>query len=199
MFEIDRAVGVRLDGLDLIAAEARRGRIGAVRRVGDQRDVSRGVAARFEAGADHHEAGHLAVRAGGRLQTDAGQTRDLGQRVFKLLDHFQSALRQLVGLTGASREAVDARHALVEPRVVLHRARAERVHPEIDRVVPRREPREVADDVDLADFGQPARSSSRSSFGSIRARSAPLRRRAPAACSPRAPAANARRSDLRSD
>ena len=43
-----------------------------------------------------------------------------------------------------------ASHKLIHPRVVLHRARAQRIHAQIDGVVPRREPREVANDLDLA-------------------------------------------------
>src|SRR5262245_66322965 len=52
------------------------------------------------------------------------------------------------------REAFESRRALVELRVVFHRAGAERIHPVINSVVPRRNPREMADDVNLADFGQ---------------------------------------------
>ena len=47
-----------------------------------------------------------------------------------------------------------ARDRLVDLRVVLHRAGAERVEPESTREVPAREPREVADDVELGDLGQ---------------------------------------------
>src|ERR1700676_2528300 len=50
----------------------------------------------------------------------------------------------------------DARYKLVDTRVVFHGARAPRINPEIDGVVPRREAREVADDFDLADFGHVA-------------------------------------------
>ncbi len=42
---------------------------------------------------------------------------------------------------------------LIEPRVVLHRARTERIHAEIDRIVPGRHANEVTDDIDFADFG----------------------------------------------
>src|SRR6266478_2739210 len=53
-------------------------------------------------------------------------------------------------------EAFDARYKLVDARVVLHGARAQRIHSKIDGVIPRREPREVTDDFDLADFGHVA-------------------------------------------
>src|ERR1700704_5364816 len=50
------------------------------------------------------------------------------------------------------REAFDARYKLVDARVVLHGARAQRIHAEIDGIIPRREAGEMADDFDLADF-----------------------------------------------
>ena len=59
-------------------------------------------------------------------------------------------------------QALDARHKLVHARVVFHRARPERVHAEVDRVVPGREAREVANDLDLAQLGeQPRRTAMR--------------------------------------
>jgi hypothetical protein len=47
-------------------------------------------------------------------------------------------------------EAFNAGDELVDARVVLHGAGAERVHAEVDGVVPGGEAREVADDFDLA-------------------------------------------------
>src|SRR5690242_13241553 len=46
------------------------------------------------------------------------------------------------------------RQLLVEARVVLHRAGAERVEAAVDRVILLREPREVADHLRLAETGQ---------------------------------------------
>ena len=46
------------------------------------------------------------------------------------------------------------RHHFVDARIVLHGAAAQRIHAEIDGVVPSREPREVADDFNLAHFRQ---------------------------------------------
>src|SRR5215207_10218164 len=51
---------------------------------------------------------------------------------------------------GETRDPCDS---LVQPRVVLHRAGAERIHAEIDRVVPGRHTNEVTYHVDLAHFG----------------------------------------------
>src|SRR6188474_1641927 len=47
----------------------------------------------------------------------------------------------------------DSRNFLVEPRVVLHRARAQRVHAQIDRVVPGGHANEVTYHVDFTYFG----------------------------------------------
>ena len=51
-------------------------------------------------------------------------------------------------------DAFQPRDKLIYPRVVLHRAAAQRIHPQINRVVPRRKPREVPDDFDLAQLRQ---------------------------------------------
>ena len=50
-------------------------------------------------------------------------------------------------------EARDARDTFVETRIVFHRARAQRVHAEVDRIVPGRHANEVTNHVDFADFG----------------------------------------------
>ena len=51
-------------------------------------------------------------------------------------------------------EAFNARDQLIDARVVLHGAGAERIHAQVDGVVPGGEAREVADDFDLAQLGQ---------------------------------------------
>src|SRR6185503_9558088 len=45
------------------------------------------------------------------------------------------------------------RHTFIEARIVLHRAGAQRVHANVDRVVPGRHANEVTDDINFADFG----------------------------------------------
>ena len=52
-----------------------RGRVGAVRRDGDQADVAVPLAARFVVGADHEQARVFALRAGVGLQRDARRSR----------------------------------------------------------------------------------------------------------------------------
>src|SRR5580704_15876113 len=51
------------------------------------------------------------------------------------------------------RDSLHARHSFIHARVVLHGARAQRIHAQVDRVIPRREPGEMANDFDLTDFG----------------------------------------------
>src|SRR5215203_2613246 len=63
------------------------------------------------------------------------------------------------------RKAGDTRDLFVKPRVVLHRARSERVHAEVDRVIPRRDAREMPNDVDLAYFGYTVKIVIASQFG----------------------------------
>ena len=53
-------------------------------------------------------------------------------------------------------DAFEAGDEFVDARVVLHGAAAQRIHAEIDGVVPGGEAREVADDLDLAQLGHQA-------------------------------------------
>ena len=66
---VDHAVRVRLQILDRVADHRRGRRIGAVRGIGNQNFLAR-IALRLVIGADHQQAGQLAVRAGGGLQRD---------------------------------------------------------------------------------------------------------------------------------
>ena len=89
--------------------------------------------ARVDKSANDHDAGHLAVRAGGRLQRNAGQAGDFREVLLKFVDNFQRALR--LGFRSQRvkiRKAGDARHLFVQPRVVFHRARTQRIHAQID-------------------------------------------------------------------
>ena len=98
------------------------------------------------------------MRAGRRLQRDRVHAGDLDQAALQQVDDLEHALRQRFGPVGMRLgQPLDARHKLVDARVVLHRARAQRIHAQVDGVVPRREPREVADDLDLAQLRQQPR------------------------------------------
>ena len=63
-----------------------------------------------------------------------------------------ASVRGLLGMRG--RQAIQPRDVFVHARVVLHGAGAQRIHAQVDRVVPAGEPREVADHFDFADFGK---------------------------------------------
>ena len=109
-------------------------------------------------GADDEQAGELAVGAGRRLQRGGVQAGDLGEPALELVHQLERALHQRLRLVRVQpREAVEAGGDLVDSRVVLHGARAERVAAAVHAVVERREPGEVAQQVDLADLGQARR------------------------------------------
>ncbi len=148
--EVDAALGVRLEVLDRVAADGRRGRVGAVRGIRDENLLAR-VALRLVPGADQQDSGELAMRASRRLKGDRVHAGDFDEAALQQVDHFQNPLRQRVGPVGMRLgEALDAGHVLVHARVVLHGAGAERIHAQVDGVVPGREARKVADDLDLA-------------------------------------------------
>ena len=155
-FEIDAAVGVRLEVLDLVAADGRGGRVGAVRRVGNE-NLAAGIALRLVPRADQQDAGELAMRAGRGLQRDRVHAGDFEQAALQQVDDFENALRERFGPVGMRLgQALDARDKFVHARVVLHGAGAERIHAEVDGVVPGGEAREVADDLDLAELREQA-------------------------------------------
>ena len=117
----------------------------------------RGLPLRLEIGADEQDAGEFAVSAGGGLQGDGVHAGDFDELIGESLHDAQRALRELLGLIGmGAGDSFEAGDDLVDARVVLHGAGAERVHAEIDRVIPGGEAGEVADDFDLADLGQVA-------------------------------------------
>ena len=153
--EVDRAAGIRLQLAHLVAREVRRRRIRPVRRVGDE-DGRPGAARLLESLADHEDAGELALRPGRRLQRDAGESRQLGEDALEPPGQLEGALGHRLRSEGVRRgEARQARHLFVRPRVVLHRAGAQRIETLVDRKVQPREPREVAGDLDLGDLGFP--------------------------------------------
>ena len=113
----------------------------------------RGIALRFEQRANQQDAREFAVRARRRLQRDGVHAGDFGEHLFERRHHFHDSLRQRFRLIGMRPgQALDARHLLVDARVVFHGAGAERIKAQIDGVVLRREAREMADGFHFADF-----------------------------------------------
>ncbi len=142
-----RQVALRagLDLAHLVAAEMRAGRVRAVGRVGNQHDLARGAVAGDEMLADHHHPGQFPVRARRGLKRDSRQAGDLAEHLGGRVQQGQRALRDLVGRHRVQvREPAHPRGRLVHLRVVLHRARPERVHARVHAVVPGGQPREVA-------------------------------------------------------
>ena len=94
------------------------------------------------------------MRAGRRLQGDGVHAGDFDELVAEHLDDAQRALRNLFRLVRMRLgQTAQARDRFIHTRVVLHGARAERIHAVVHRVVPCGQAGEVADDFDLAYFG----------------------------------------------
>src|SRR5205823_5389301 len=95
----------------------------------------------------------------GRLQAYVGKTADLGERALETphqLERPLCALRRLERMKPSM--ARQRRNALVQPRVVLHRARTERVKTRVEIEVAPRQPVVVADDLGLGNLGKRRRS-----------------------------------------
>ena len=149
---VNLAMRFGLDVLDLVAGNHCRGRIRAVRGIWNQNFFAC-VALLFQIRANQQQAGQFSLRAGCGLQRDGVHPGDFQQAVFQQLDDFQAALRKLLRLVGMfGSDAIQARHEFVHPRIVFHRARAQRVHAEINGVIPGGKPREVPQHFDLAYF-----------------------------------------------
>ena len=150
---------VRLDLLELIAGHRDARRVRAVGRVGG--DHGRPLLALSpvgEVGAHEHESGELALRAGCRLERDRVEPCDLCQDLLQAPHQLERALRPLLLLMWVQvTEARQHDDSLVDARVVLHRARAERVEPRVDAEGPIGERREVPDDLGLGELRQARR------------------------------------------
>ena len=109
-------------------------RVGAVRRRRDQDDVALRVAAVAVVGADRHQAGELALRAGVRLQRHGGEPGDLAQRAPRARRRSaRSPPPARRGANGCMRENSGQRdREHLGRRVQLHRAGAERNHRRVE-------------------------------------------------------------------
>ena len=177
--DVDAAALVGGDLDRLVAGHRHRRRVGPVGGVGGQH-LGPLLAAILVVGAGEQQPGELAVRAGRRLQADVRKAADLAQRALQPPHQLQRPLGPLRVLRRVQPGvAGERRDLLVEARVVLHRARAERVRPGVEVEVAPREPVVVADDLRLGDLGQ--RGAARcggASRGSAPPAAAPGRRRA---------------------
>ena len=154
--DVHHAGGIRLQVLDRVAGHRRGRRIGAVRRIWNQHLLAR-IALRLQIRAHQQNAGQLAMRAGGGLQRDRIHAGDFDELLAQHLQDAQRALRNALRLIGMRLgQPGQPRHHLVHARVVLHGARAQRIHAVVHGVVPRGQAGEVADDFDLAHLGHVA-------------------------------------------
>ena len=122
--------------------------------IGDQHLLAR-IALALEVGADQQQARQFALRAGGGLERGGLHAGDFEQASLQSRQDLQAALRELLRLIRMlGGHAFQARDVFVDARIVFHGAGAQRIHAQVDGVVPGGEPREVADHLDLAHFGE---------------------------------------------
>src|SRR6266705_325301 len=124
LFEVCEAIGSGSHSFHCVAANDRRGRIGAVRGVRDEDFLAR-IAPLSQCRANHHQTGHLSLGAGGRLSGHFRKPGYLSETLFDAEDYLKRTLSEWRGGERMEiREAVDASDLLVDPGVVLHRTRA---------------------------------------------------------------------------
>ncbi len=152
--DVHPAVRRRGDLHDLKAGHRHRGGICPVRRVRGQ-DLCALLAAVRVVRAGEQQAGELPVRTGGRLEADVRQSGELAELTFQVPHQLERSLCPLRVLSGVQAGvAGEGGDALVDSRVVLHRARAERVRPGVEVEVAARDAVVVADDLRLGDLRQ---------------------------------------------
>ncbi len=123
-----------------------------MRRIGNQHLLPR-IPVLFMVRANQEQPGQLALRPRRRLQRNRIHPGNFQQTLFQQLQHLQATLRKLLRLIRMlRRNSIQPRHKLIHPRVVFHRARTQRIHPQINRVIPGRKPREVPDHLDLTNL-----------------------------------------------
>ena len=151
--KVDAPLGRRGNVLDLVAGERRGCRVGAVRALGDEDDGAI-LAARVERRLDTQNSAQFAMRARLGAHRDAFHAGQRDQPVRQLVDDAERALDGVLRLervdVGESRHPRDL---LVEARIVLHRAAAEREQAQVDGVVLPAEPRVMAHRLCLAEAG----------------------------------------------
>ena len=135
---------------DFVAGDHGRGGIRSMCGIGNQNFFAR-IALFLQVGANQQQSRQFSLRSRGRLERNRIHARHLQQAFFQQPHDFQASLRKrlwLVRVFGG--EAIEPRHELIDARVVLHGAGAERIHAQVDGIVPSRKPREVAQNFDFA-------------------------------------------------
>ena len=97
VLDVEVAARVRLDLDELVAGHRHARRVRPVRRVGDDDAAPLlDLAALGEVRAHQHQAGELALGAGGRLERDRVEARDLGEDLLQAPHQLERALRALL-------------------------------------------------------------------------------------------------------
>ena len=126
-----------------------------MRRIGDDHLGAFVVAARLVVGVHDQHAGEFSVRARGGLERNSREAADLFQPFLQCVHQREIALHGLDGLERMrDQETRQAAGVLVDLRVVLHRAGAERIEAAVHRVVEFAEVHVVAHNVHFGEFGQ---------------------------------------------
>jgi hypothetical protein len=146
------------DLADLIAHESGRRRVGAVGRARHQHAPPRPLPARLVRRLDGQQAAQLPVRPRLGRQGHGGHAGQGLQPVRQAVHELQRALGRRGRLQGVQvGEARHPRRLLVQPRIVLHRARAQRIERQVDGMVLLRQPHIVAQRLGLGEARQPDR------------------------------------------
>ena len=159
VLDVDVPARVRAHRRELVAGHRHRRGVRPVRRVGDD-DLAPLLALALvrEVRAHEHEPGQLALRAGRGLERDGVEAGHLGEDLLQPPLELERALRAVLFLMRVElREAGQHHEPLVDARVVLHRAGAERIEAVVDAEVARRELREVTDELELGHLRQARR------------------------------------------
>ena len=118
-------------------------------------DPGAAVAGELVIGAHEEQPREFPGRARRRLQRRRRHAGDRAERLLELDEHPQPTLRSRRRRGGMDvAESRERRRLVADLRVVLHRARAERVSAEIDAVLAVREPGHVPDEVAFRDLGK---------------------------------------------
>ena len=114
---------------------------------------ARVVVTAFVIRADHRDAGELALGAGHRRERYGAHAGDVFQNFLQLVEAAHEALTVRLGRERmAAEEARQVRGAMRAARVVLHRARAERIELRLDGEVAPRQIGVVAHRLQFGDF-----------------------------------------------
>ena len=154
---LDVHVAFVVDGnfLHHAAAHGGRGGIGAVRRDRHDDFVAGEIAARAVIGADHGHAGEFAMRAGHGRERHALHAGDFLEHLLQLEHAGEETLAQRIRRQRMPvEEPGSIANGVTGLRVVLHRARSQRIEVRVDGEVELRELGEVAHHFELADFRQ---------------------------------------------